>query len=144
MVWNGVWFCHEIWCVVGWGGVGGFFFFQAEDGIRDIGVTGVQTCALPIYIVWQKLCTPEGILSFHWLNFCPLREARVPNIGVASTCLHLFLWFPHSLNGSRVVVSACCLMFQDLFNSPIYVNGQYLHFFLETMPFVYQSFWKMS
>src|SRR5947209_14434786 len=25
-----------------------FFFFQAEDGIRDIGVTGVQTCALPI------------------------------------------------------------------------------------------------
>src|SRR3712207_7357134 len=27
---------------------GVFFFFQAEDGIRDIGVTGVQTCALPI------------------------------------------------------------------------------------------------
>src|SRR3712207_6180301 len=25
------------------------FFFQAEDGIREIGVTGVQTCALPIY-----------------------------------------------------------------------------------------------
>ena len=30
-------------------GVVVFFFFQAEDGIRDIGVTGVQTCALPIY-----------------------------------------------------------------------------------------------
>src|SRR5258707_9851880 len=33
-----------------------FFFFQAEDGIRDIGVTGVQTCALPIsffYSVFQ-------------------------------------------------------------------------------------------
>src|SRR2546430_7071436 len=30
--------------------VGGelFFFFQAEDGIRDLTVTGVQTCALPI------------------------------------------------------------------------------------------------
>src|SRR5438445_3491440 len=27
-----------------------FFFFQAEDGIRDIGVTGVQTCALPILV----------------------------------------------------------------------------------------------
>ena len=25
-----------------------FFFFQAEDGIRDLIVTGVQTCALPI------------------------------------------------------------------------------------------------
>src|SRR2546429_6248906 len=27
-----------------------FFFFQAEDGIRDVAVTGVQTCALPIYL----------------------------------------------------------------------------------------------
>src|SRR5690606_29445523 len=27
-----------------------FFFFQAEDGIRDFHVTGVQTCALPIYV----------------------------------------------------------------------------------------------
>src|SRR3712207_963963 len=30
-----------------------FFFFQAEDGIRDIGVTGVQTCALPICDIFQ-------------------------------------------------------------------------------------------
>src|SRR2546430_7755981 len=29
-----------------------FFFFQAEDGIRDLTVTGVQTCALPI---WPRL-----------------------------------------------------------------------------------------
>src|ERR1039457_7457909 len=29
-----------------------FFFFQAEDGIRDYKVTGVQTCALPICIRW--------------------------------------------------------------------------------------------
>src|SRR2546422_11626664 len=28
-----------------------FFFFQAEDGIRDVAVTGVQTCALPISIL---------------------------------------------------------------------------------------------
>src|SRR5207245_8194318 len=27
-----------------------FFFFQAEDGIRDATVTGVQTCALPIFL----------------------------------------------------------------------------------------------
>src|SRR5437762_7062425 len=27
-----------------------FFFFQAEDGIRDTSVTGVQTCALPILL----------------------------------------------------------------------------------------------
>src|SRR2546422_8762888 len=28
-----------------------FFFFQAEDGIRDVAVTGVQTCALPIFAI---------------------------------------------------------------------------------------------
>src|SRR2546430_1140754 len=32
----------------GVGCASGFFFFQAEDGIRDLTVTGVQTCALPI------------------------------------------------------------------------------------------------
>src|SRR2546430_7554109 len=30
-------------------GIRYFFFFQAEDGIRDLTVTGVQTCALPIF-----------------------------------------------------------------------------------------------
>src|SRR2546427_7636057 len=31
-----------------------FFFFQAEDGIRDLTVTGVQTCALPICSSWRS------------------------------------------------------------------------------------------
>src|SRR5205085_3408375 len=34
-----------------------FFFFQAEDGIRDLTVTGVQTCALPISDVYAQLLT---------------------------------------------------------------------------------------
>src|SRR5256884_9507105 len=33
-----------------------FFFFQAEDGIRDVAVTGVQTCALPISCVALLSC----------------------------------------------------------------------------------------
>src|SRR3712207_9414896 len=37
-----------------------FFFFQAEDGIRDIGVTGVQTCALPILSPQLSEQTPLG------------------------------------------------------------------------------------
>src|SRR3712207_1862395 len=37
-----------------------FFFFQAEDGIRDIGVTGVQTCALPILPVAIKAAFGGG------------------------------------------------------------------------------------
>src|SRR6266498_3867633 len=36
-----------------------FFFFQAEDGIRDADVTGVQTCALPI---WPRRADP----GLHW------------------------------------------------------------------------------
>src|SRR5204863_7037532 len=31
-----------------------FFFFQAEDGIRDLYVTGVQTCALPIWYFFPR------------------------------------------------------------------------------------------
>src|SRR5258708_17948380 len=37
-----------------------FFFFQAEDGIRDDLVTGVQTCALPIY-VFSFRCDPGAM-----------------------------------------------------------------------------------
>ena len=39
-----------------------FFFFQAEDGIRDWSVTGVQTCALPILIVICKLGQVHSII----------------------------------------------------------------------------------
>src|SRR5438445_11729949 len=38
-----------------------FFFFQAEDGIRDIGVTGVQTCALPISENLATLVAAGGV-----------------------------------------------------------------------------------
>src|SRR6266496_5078188 len=36
-----------------------FFFFQAEDGIRDLDVTGVQTCALPISALGWRLVNPK-------------------------------------------------------------------------------------
>ena len=36
-----------------------FFFFQAEDGIRDVAVTGVQTCALPICLS-DRWCNRQG------------------------------------------------------------------------------------
>src|SRR5947209_20635865 len=41
------------------------FFFQAEDGIRDIGVTGVQTCALPILAVEEPHSFVAGTVSVH-------------------------------------------------------------------------------
>src|SRR5207302_4842504 len=40
-----------------------FFFFQAEDGIRDFHVTGVQTCALPIWIARQDVEVRRGEIS---------------------------------------------------------------------------------
>src|SRR5260370_32751721 len=39
-----------------------FFFFQAEDGIRDSSVTGVQTCALPIFAAEHRATT---VLKVH-------------------------------------------------------------------------------
>src|SRR5256885_12443633 len=38
-----------------------FFFFQAEDGIRDYKVTGVQTCALPIYGLFETAGSFTGL-----------------------------------------------------------------------------------
>src|SRR5256884_1102830 len=49
-----------------------FFFFQAEDGIRDVAVTGVQTCALPISLT---VC--------HWQTV-KAREAEVHAIGASA------------------------------------------------------------
>src|SRR3989454_11241323 len=42
-----------------------FFFFQAEDGIRDYKVTGVQTCALPIYAPRRVECAEHGVVVEH-------------------------------------------------------------------------------
>src|SRR2546427_1579991 len=42
-----------------------FFFFQAEDGIRDLTVTGVQTCALPI---WLAIFGKHPVTAFKLLD----------------------------------------------------------------------------
>src|SRR3712207_8384362 len=54
--------------------LGELVFLQAEDGIRDIGVTGVQTCALPIYPVRRRV-RPEEL---RWVGRHALgrRDAR--------------------------------------------------------------------
>src|SRR5256885_11630026 len=41
-----------------------FFFFQAEDGIRDYKVTGVQTCALPILLLENGLLSARCFPSY--------------------------------------------------------------------------------
>src|SRR5256885_16076452 len=54
-----------------------FFFFQAEDGIRDYKVTGVQTCALPIssWPPWRKR-RPSDLVDSRRIRRVP-RPARL-------------------------------------------------------------------
>src|SRR2546427_4952488 len=50
-------------------------FFQAEDGIRDLTVTGVQTCALPIYRIPQQAVRAAQL----GLGLLLLRTRRAPD-----------------------------------------------------------------
>src|SRR6266853_4686585 len=58
-----------------------FFFFQAEDGIRDLTVTGVQTCALPILLEEEKKRTQtvldEGIRTLRERGFNAIGQLAV-------------------------------------------------------------------
>src|SRR2546430_2875207 len=90
---------------VSWGGAGWlgqrafFFFFQAEDGIRDLTVTGVQTCALPIscgkYGCWERYCSGTA-LSATALELL----ARYP--GQSTVLAREFSRDPGSITGRRV------------------------------------------
>src|SRR3712207_7868538 len=50
-----------------------YIFFQAEDGIRDIGVTGVQTCALPICeeTTGGRILLAATAAALVWANVAP-------------------------------------------------------------------------
>src|SRR2546426_6954816 len=66
-----------------------FFFFQAEDGIRDYKVTGVQTCALPIYArdarpaclgaisIYQNVVVPEPPVALSAQSIDRVRQTGV-------------------------------------------------------------------
>src|SRR2546422_3999243 len=56
-----------------------FFFFQAEDGIRDVAVTGVQTCALPISNIRQ--------FEVSWILSCVAIKATCKNSHAVVTCI---------------------------------------------------------
>src|SRR5699024_11919737 len=51
-----------------------FFFFQAEDGIRDRNVTGVQTCALPIFTL---LLRQSHEICNQWLKLPPVADNAI-------------------------------------------------------------------
>src|SRR2546429_5834484 len=74
----------------------GIFFFQAEVGIRDVAVTGVQTCALPISRHGHE--TPLSRLQRHSLKGIPRGVARS-----ADAVLHVF---PAAYRNDRLRIRA--------------------------------------
>src|SRR5207248_4119759 len=77
-----------------------FFFFQAEDGIRDRTVTGVQTCALPIYNISLSIAlgvSIAGLLVYLGYN-CILGLTR-PAVFIGSGFLVAYLLMPARLFG---------------------------------------------
>src|SRR2546427_7648213 len=74
--------------------MGRFFFFQAEDGIRDLTVTGVQTCALPISTgreFWVSIVAVSGRLStvpsftMSWTTYWPGRSTMNEGLGAVGS-----------------------------------------------------------
>src|SRR5699024_11587453 len=66
-------------------------FFQAEDGIRDRNVTGVQTCALPIFFVLMSTVVYLwiGMLSTRAVQIvCPSCEKPTKMLGRVDACMH--------------------------------------------------------
>ena len=63
-----------------------FFFFQAEDGIRDTSVTGVQTCALPIFAVGKlrDLPSDDSAADMFELTQDMMRTADMPAYEVSN------------------------------------------------------------
>ena len=90
-----------------------FFFFQAEDGIRDSPVTGVQTCALPIFVL---MAVEQGTSSLNWVSlgnffgrssFATLMGliSVVFNIGMLITPIYAGVVFDRTDSYSVVLVS---------------------------------------
>src|SRR5690348_18452667 len=80
--------------------MGTHFFFQAEDGIRDGRVTGVQTCALPIWkptAAFRTMTTRTATAS----TFCPRANATTVAVRSRAT-IRLLSWSTRRSEERRV------------------------------------------
>src|SRR3989449_11325791 len=76
-----------------------FFFFQAEDGIRDVAVTGVQTCALPI----AALVASINARLDHALRVVAAPEGALPVVFTPAGLSALMLPVTQALSGKAVL-----------------------------------------
>src|SRR5256885_7036272 len=80
-----------------------FFFFQAEDGIRDYKVTGVQTCALPISPTRRSTRAASSAPSSKWCAGAELTESSDPRRALLLSLLRTGL---ERVDGRRCVRAA--------------------------------------
>src|SRR5206468_10067424 len=83
-----------------------FFFFQAEDGIRDLIVTGVQTCALPIFLQEPRVDVERPLTARRLLDdHRHQRHRRSPPAHELTSSLHSAFTFAFVTSSSSVIRS---------------------------------------
>src|SRR5256885_5955936 len=83
-----------------------FFFFQAEDGIRDYKVTGVQTCALPIS---KRTAAQSEKLAAYFRSITPLLDATRAQLAANQKSLDEYLkTVPRSMISVSEIGRASC------------------------------------
>src|SRR2546430_13400092 len=91
-----------------------FFFFQAEDGIRDLTVTGVQTCALPIFrsaAAFSTVAVSASYMMAQMIGAGSLIKILIPSLD--STLKPWFNWtiLGTKLDPSITVVGALMMIY---------------------------------
>src|SRR5215813_12100684 len=105
-----------------------FFFFQAEDGIRDADVTGVQTCALPIFRNNLSMLASMLKLQMRLQSEQAAKDAFSAAIGrvlvIANAHDHLLPKHGESAIDMDEYLTACCRNLADALRDvrPIAVN----------------------
>src|SRR2546427_5364844 len=114
------------------------FFFQAEDGIRDLTVTGVQTCALPISITYTISYSNTGTADATGVaitDTVPTNTTFVSATGGGSFAAGTVTWnlgnLPASASGS---VQLVVQVVTPLANGTVITNGTYAIDSNETAP----------
>src|SRR5207249_6813863 len=78
-----------------------FFFFQAEDGIRDRNVTGVQTCALPIYPGAARIGVLIALGPMNLRSRAPLQHPGIQLAPLVDVLMLLLIFFLLTWSAAR-------------------------------------------
>src|SRR2546422_4406558 len=103
-----------------------FFFFQAEDGIRDVAVTGVQTCALPILVKQALTINPAlKVAALPWSPPAWMKTTGTMNGGGVMTTYfpslaQYFVKFIQAYQQQGISIYAISVQNEPLFSTTSY------------------------